>query len=78
MSDTEKKLQKLEATLSKMGSGLDAIDKTGDWTYFSEHKKQSKELIDSLPKKVREKLTSSNPNMHNWIQLREEVRKLKK
>ena len=74
--DLKKKLQALDTSLSKIGSGLDAIDKTGDDSYFSTHKKQSQRLLDSLPKEMQEKLSSSKPGMHNWHKLRAEVRKL--
>ena len=74
--DIKKKLQALDTSLSKIGSGLDAIDKTGDNSYYLTHQKQSQKLLDSLPKEVQKKLSSSKPGMHNWYKLQAEVRKL--
>ena len=79
MNETNKnKLKELEEALSQMGSGLDAVDKTGSWSHFRKHEKRSQELIDALPTKIQKKLSSTHPSIHNWYHIQKEVQKLRK
>ena len=77
MQEKEKHtLKELSYALSQMGSGLDAVDRTGSWSHFTEYKKKSQSLIDSLPHKMQNQLSSNTPNLNNWWQLQKEVQKM--
>ena len=74
--NTDKTLKNLERSLSKIGSGLDAIDKTGSDSYYREHKEKSQQLIASLPENIQKKLSSTEPDMHNWHRLQKEIQNI--
>ena len=75
--DTDKTLKELERSLSNMGSGLDAIDKTGSDSYYREHRKKSQQLIASLPEKIKKTLSSTEADMHNWHRLQKEIQNIR-
>ena len=74
--EVNKKLQQLTSALDKIGSGLDAIDKTGNWDYYTENQKKCRDLIDTLPKEIKKKLSSLKPDMHNCYRLKEDLKNI--
>ena len=71
--EMEKQLYKIAYALLQMGSGLDAVDKTGNWGYFYKYQKECLVLLDTRPRKYTSKLSSTKPTLHNWFTLRKEV-----
>lgn len=71
-------LRALEAALEDLGSGVSAIDKIGDWSYYEAAKKEADRLLSQLPKQVRSKLPACNPGMTDWSFFLREVQALRR
>ena len=71
-------LRALESALNEVGSGLSAIDKTGDWSYYEAAQKNVDQLLLQLPKQVRSKLPHKNPGMSDWSSFLREVSALRR
>ena len=71
-------LRALEVALKELGSGLDAIDKSGDWSYYEAAQKEVDRLLSQLPNQVRSKLPTRNPGMTDWSSFLREVQALRR
>ena len=71
-------LRQLESALEEIGSGLSAIDKTGDWSYYKAAQKKVDNLLGELPPDIRAMLPKENPSMTNWRSFLGEVQTLRK
>ena len=71
-------LRQLESALEEIGSGLSAVDKIGDWSYYQAAQKKADNLLGELPSDIRAMLPKQNPSMTNWHSFLGEVRALRK
>ena len=70
-------LRELESALKEVGSGLSAIDKIGDGSYYEAAQKKVDNLLRKLPPNTRSMLPSKKPGMTNWSSFLREVQALR-
>ena len=71
-------LRALEVALENLGSGVSAIDKIGDWSYYEAAQKEVDRLLSQLPNQLRSKLPACNPGMTDWPFFLREVQALRR
>ena len=68
-AELKKRLKELAYNLRQVGSGLDAVDKTGSWSHYKTHVSLSESGIKALPPALQDELATRQVDMNNWSRL---------